>query len=123
MIQQKYGRIVSIASFAAKRGTLYGDNTSYSASKAAVMGFTVSLAIEGARYGVAVNAVAPGAVATELTKLHSAERRKTIGDAHLLKRMAEPEEIARVVTFLASDAASFITGEVVDVNGGIYLDL
>jgi NAD(P)-dependent dehydrogenase (short-subunit alcohol dehydrogenase family) len=123
MMNQKYGRILSIASFAGKRGTLYGDNVSYSTSKTAVMGFTVALAFEGARYGITVNAVAPGAVETDLMKLHTEERRKAIADFHLLKRMGKPEEVAALITYLASDQAAFITGETVDINGGLYLDL
>jgi 3-oxoacyl-[acyl-carrier protein] reductase len=124
MIRQNYGRILSIASFAGKRGTLFGDNVSYSASKTAVMGFTSALATEAARYNITVNAVAPGIVETDLLKSgHPPERRKQLAGYTLLKRLAAPEEIARVITFLASDAAAYITGETVDVNGGLYLDL
>lgn len=123
MMKQRYGRIVSIASFAGKRGTLFGDNVSYSTSKSAVMGLTVSLATEAARYGIAVNAVAPGIVETDLLEALPEEKRRRLAEYPLLKRLASVDDIARIVVFLASDATGYVTGEVIDVNGGLYLDL
>jgi 3-oxoacyl-[acyl-carrier protein] reductase len=123
MVEQGWGRIITLASFAGKRGTLFGDNTSYSTSKSAVMGFTVSLAYEAAKHNITVNAVAPGIVKTDLLLALPEEKQLELADYPLLKRLASPEEIAHVVAFLASDLASYITGEVIDVNGGLYLDL
>ncbi|MBM6593596.1 SDR family NAD(P)-dependent oxidoreductase [Microvirga pudoricolor] len=116
------GAIVSLASFAGKRGTLFGDNTSYSTSKAGVIGFTRALAIEAAKVDVRVNAVAPGPVATELIKALTPEQLKRVTDYVPLGRMAEPREIAELIVFLSSARATYITGEVVNVNGGLYMD-
>lgn len=116
------GTIISLASFAGKRGTLFGDNRSYSTSKAGVIGFTRSLAIEAAKVGVRVNAVAPGPVATDLIKALTPEQLKRVTDFVPLNRMAEPLEIADLILLLASPRASYITGEVVNINGGLYMD-
>ncbi len=118
MIRQKYGRIVTTASVGAL-GNIGQAN--YSASKAGVIGLTRTLALEWARYGIAVNAVAPGGVKTQMT----AAIPEKIMD-HLLKqipyrRLAEPEEIAAVHAFLASDQASYITGQVIFVDGGLKI--
>ncbi|MBA1158375.1 SDR family NAD(P)-dependent oxidoreductase [Microvirga mediterraneensis] len=116
------GSVVSLASFAGKRGTLFGDNTSYSTSKAGVIGFTRALAIEAAKVGVRVNAVAPGPVATELIKALTPDQLKRVTDFVPLGRMAETREIAELIVFLSSARAAYITGEVVNVNGGLYMD-
>jgi len=116
MIRQKSGRIVNTTSVAAQ-GNIGQAN--YAASKAGVIGLTKTLALEWARYGIAVNAVAPGAVKTQMT---AAIPEKVMGG--LLqqipyRRLAEPEEVAAVHVFLASSQASYITGQVIFVDGGL----
>lgn len=118
MIKQKYGRVVNTASISAE-GNIGQAN--YSASKAGVIGLTRTLALEWARFNIAVNCVAPGAVNTPMTASIPDHIRTTIVDHIPLKRMAEPDEIARVHAFLASDDASYITGQVIWVDGGVTL--
>jgi len=115
MMVNKYGRIVNVVSLSGIKG-LPGQ-TNYSAAKAGVIGATKALAQEVGRKNVTVNAVAPGFIRTEMTKdLDEKEYKALIP----LNRFGEPEEVAEVVAFLASDKASYITGEVVSVNGGLY---
>jgi len=118
MIKQKSGRIVNTASTAAS-GNIGQAN--YSASKAGVMGLTRALAKEWARYNIAVNCIAPGGVKTSMTEALP----KKIMDGLLARipygRLAEPEEIASVHVFLASDLASYITGQVILVDGGLKI--
>jgi NAD(P)-dependent dehydrogenase (short-subunit alcohol dehydrogenase family) len=115
------GRIVNLASVAGRSASALS-NLHYATSKAAIMGFTRKLAWEEGPNGIRVNAVAPGIVYTERIKarydvLPTAERDAFVA-AVPLRRLAEPEEIASVILFLASDDASYITGAVLDVNGG-----
>jgi 3-oxoacyl-[acyl-carrier protein] reductase len=115
MIVNKYGRIVNVVSLSGIKG-LPGQ-TNYSAAKAGVIGATKALAQEVGRKNVTVNAVAPGFIRTDMTKdLEEKDFKALIP----LSRFGEPEEVAEVVAFLASDKASYITGEVISVNGGIY---
>lgn len=115
MLINKYGRIVNVVSLSGIKG-LPGQ-TNYSAAKAGVIGATKALAQEVGRKNVTVNAVAPGFIRTDMTKdLDEKEHKALIP----LNRFGEPEEVAEVVAFLASDKASYITGEVISVNGGIY---
>ena len=115
MMVNKYGRIVNVVSLSGIKG-LPGQ-TNYSAAKAGIIGATKALAQEVGRKNVTVNAVAPGFIRTDMTKdLDEKEHRAMIP----LNRFGEPEEVAEVVAFLASDKASYITGEVISVNGGIY---
>jgi 3-oxoacyl-[acyl-carrier protein] reductase len=94
----------------------------YAAAKAAILGFTRHLAREVARDGIRVNAVAPGTVATERFRtLRSPEETRRLAENVPLGRVAEPEEIADVVLFLASDAARYVTGATLDVNGGLVM--
>jgi len=118
MQKQKSGKIINIASSAGKiGGVIAGIN--YSTSKAGVIGFTIHLAKELAPYGINVNAVAPGFVDTALIEGFSREK---IINATPLRRLGEPEDIARAVVFLASEDSDFVTGEILDVNGGIVMD-
>lgn len=119
MIRQKVGRIVNTASVAAL-GNIGQAN--YSASKAGVMGLTRTLALEWARYGIAVNAVAPGAVKTRMTATIPDKIMEGLVQQIPYGRLAEPEEIAAVHVFLCSDLASYITGQVIFVDGGLTVN-
>ena len=116
------GAVVNIASFAGKRATLFGDNASYSASKAGVIGLTYALALECAADGVRVNAVAPGPVETPMLLALPDEKRERLAGMIPLGKLPTPADIADAVVFLASARAASITGEIMDVNGGLYLD-
>jgi 3-oxoacyl-[acyl-carrier protein] reductase len=118
---QKYGKIVNITSINGLRGKF--GQTNYSASKAGIIGYTKAVAKELGAFGVNVNAVAPGLIETGMLK-ESDARDKIIDMAMaeiVLKRIGQPEDLARVVTFLASDNARHITGEVIKVDGGQYI--
>ncbi len=118
MMEQKYGRIVNTASTSAL-GNIGQAN--YAASKAGVIGLTKTLALEFARDGITVNAVAPGATHTRMTDGIPEKIRQNLVQRIPLQRMAEPEEIANVHLFLASDEASYITGQVIFVDGGVTI--
>lgn len=116
MMQRKHeGSIVNIASLSGQKGI--GGQTNYSAAKAALIGATKALALETASKQVRVNAVAPGFIISDMTKELSQEKLK---DLIPMKRLGKPEEVAKVVAFLLSDAASYITGEIISINGGLY---
>ena len=115
MLTKKRGRIVNMVSLSGQKG-LPGQ-TNYSAAKGAVMAATKALAQEVARKGVTVNAVAPGFVRTDMT--HDLDE-STLKAQIPMNRFGEPEEIAATVGFLVSDAASYITGQTISVNGGLY---
>jgi 3-oxoacyl-[acyl-carrier protein] reductase len=115
MLANKYGRIVSVVSLSGLKGM--PGQTNYSAAKAGVIGATKALAQEVARRGVTVNAVAPGFIKTDMTQdLNEAELKAMVP----MKRFGEPEEVADAVVFLASMKASYITGNVISINGGLY---
>jgi NAD(P)-dependent dehydrogenase (short-subunit alcohol dehydrogenase family) len=122
MVDRHYGKIVNVASIAGKRGGGVFGNSIYATSKAGVIGLTKALAREGGPYGVNVNAVCPGPANTTLLADFKGERRESFLQGIPMRRFAEPEDVASLVTFLASDAASYITGEISDVDGGIMLD-
>jgi 3-oxoacyl-[acyl-carrier protein] reductase len=121
MIARRSGRVVNVSSVAGKRGDFIG-NAHYTAAKAGLIGLTKSLAAWAAPHEVRVNAIAPGIVDTELTREMSEAHRATTVSRIPLGRFASPAEIAAVVTFLLSDASSYIVGETINVNGGSYLD-
>ena len=121
MKQQRYGKIINVSSIAGK----IGDITSapgYGPSKAAIDALTKTLARQLAQYGINVNGVAPHAIETEMSAQWSEERRKEIIASIPLGRLGKPEDVANAVLFLASDDSSFITGEILDVNGGALMD-
>lgn len=118
---QGYGRIINISSVAGKVGDITSA-PSYGPSKGAVNTLTKSLARELAPFGVTVNAVAPHAIETEMSAEWSEEKRRAVISQIPVGRMGKPEEVAAAVVFLASPEAGFITGEILDVNGGYLMD-
>jgi NAD(P)-dependent dehydrogenase (short-subunit alcohol dehydrogenase family) len=121
MIAAKAGAIVLTASDSAKVGGVAG-GPAYVASKGGVIGLTRSLARALGPHGIRVNAVNPGVVDTPMTKGWPAELKRATAERTPLGRIARPDDIADVACFLASDGARFITGEVIEVNGGFYFD-
>ena len=121
MMKQRSGKIVNISSIAAKMGDITSA-PGYGPSKAAMDGLTKTLARQLAAYGINVNGVAPHAIETDMSAEWSEEKRRAIIEAIPLKRLGQPEDVAEAVLFLASDKASFITGEILDVNGGFLMD-
>jgi len=119
MKEAGWGRIVNVISLRAMTGSDHGAH--YAAAKSGLIGLTKSLALELAKYNITVNGVSPGYTRTEMTRAALAEHGAEISKKIPLGRPAEPEEIAAVISFLASDGASYITGETVNVNGGIYV--
>jgi 3-oxoacyl-[acyl-carrier protein] reductase len=119
MMKERWGRIINITSVVGEAGN--AGQVNYSASKAGLIGATKSLAQEIASRGVTVNAVAPGFIETDMTAVLSPELKEKVLAGIPLKRMGAPEDIAAAVAFLASDAAGYITGHVLDVNGGMYM--
>jgi len=117
MMSRKWGRVVNIVSPTGVIGM--PGQTNYGASKGAVMSLTKSLARELAPFGVLVNAVNPGLIHTELTSDLKPEQVKELLAPTILKRLGEPEEVARVVAFLCSDWASYMSGQIVNVDGGL----
>ena len=122
MKQRRWGRIVNIASLGAKTGSL-ADGAAYAASKGALTALTFSLAREAAPHGVTVNAIAPAYVRspTGTEQLNEQQQRQILAQIPV-GRFCEPEEFAHAVCFLASPLAGFITGEVLDLNGGLHMD-
>jgi 3-oxoacyl-[acyl-carrier protein] reductase len=119
MSKQRSGRIINITSVIGLIGN--SGQANYAAAKAGVIGFTRSTAREIASRGVTVNAVAPGFIETEMTAVLNEETRKAILGSIPLGRFGQPEEVARLVCFLASDAAAYITGQTMTVDGGMVM--
>jgi len=121
MIEQQYGKIINIASNAGKAGgEIVGPH--YSASKAGVISLTISLAQFAAKYNINVNCVAPGPTETSMTSTWDGASIDTLIKRIPLRRLGKPEEVAETIYFLASRKADFITGEIIDVNGGLLMD-
>ncbi len=121
MQAQGSGRIVNIASAAGKIGGISA-GAHYSASKAGVMCLTKSLALEAAPCKINVNAVCPGPTKTEMTDAWGEQENETFAAKIPFKEYGQPEDVAQAVLFLASDRARYITGEILDVNGGLIMD-
>lgn len=127
MIGRKYGRIVNVSSIAGRSGGSFG-SSHYAASKAGIIGFTRAVASEAGVHGITVNAVAPASIDTDILSNKPSKDGRTpeqvrefrIGRTPL-KRLASAEEVAAAIVFLASDEASFVTGAVLDVNGGVFM--
>jgi 3-oxoacyl-[acyl-carrier protein] reductase len=121
MKKQRYGKIVNISSITGKNG----DNSStfaYGASKGAVISLTRSVARQLGPHGITCNAIAPHAVMTELMSYWDDEKKKSIAQMIPVRRLGTEEDMSRLICFLASDDSSYINGEVVNINGGFYMD-
>ena len=119
MMKQRSGRIINISSVVGQSGN--PGQTNYSASKAGLIGFSKSLAREVASRGITVNVVAPGMIDTDMTAGLDERAREALSAQIPMARLGVPDEVASVVCFLASYEASYITGQVVAVNGGLYM--
>lgn len=120
MRDRKFGRVINISSINGQKGQ--AGQVNYSASKAGDLGFTKALALEGARAGITVNAICPGYIGTDMVKAIDA---KVLAERIIpqipVGRLGEPDEVARIVVFLASDDAGFITGSTISANGGQFV--
>lgn len=119
MAKQKSGKIVNIASVSGEMGN--PGQANYAASKAGVIGFTKTIAREFASRGINVNAIAPGFIQTAMTDAIPEKVRETLVQMIPMERLGQPEDVAEAVLFLVSERSSYITGQVLNVNGGIYM--
>ena len=119
MMKERYGRIINISSVVGHMGN--AGQTNYAATKAGIIGFTKSLAQEVGSRGITVNCVAPGFIDTDMTKELSVDQREALLSHIPLSKLGQPIDIAHAVAFLASDRASYITGETIHVNGGMLM--
>ncbi|WP_331774535.1 3-oxoacyl-ACP reductase FabG [Sulfurospirillum sp. 1612] len=119
MSKKRFGSVVNIASIVGETGN--AGQVNYSASKGGLIAMTKSFALEGSARGIRFNSVTPGFIATEMTDKLSDEVKKSYTDKIPLQRFGTPEDIAEAVAFLLSDSASYVTGSVLKVNGGMYM--
>ena len=119
MMKAKTGRIINIASVVGASGN--AGQTNYAAAKAGMFGFTKSLAQEVGSRGITVNAVAPGFIDTDMTRELPEEQREALISQIPLNRLGDAQDIAAAVAFLAGPSAAYITGETINVNGGMYM--
>lgn len=119
MMKARWGRIVNVSSVVGQMGN--AGQANYAATKAGVMGFARSLAKEVGSRNITVNSVAPGFIDTDMTKVLTEDQKNLMLGGIPMARLGQPEEIAKVVKFLCSDDSSYITGETIHVNGGMYM--
>lgn len=119
MIKQKWGRIINNMLSASWQGNIGQAN--YSAAKAGIIGFTKTLARELGKYGITVNTIVPGFIDTPMTASVPDKVKKMIIDRIPLGKMGTPDDVANVISFLCSDEASYLTGDIIDVTGGLVL--
>ena len=119
MIKNRYGRVINISSVVGSSGNLGQAN--YSASKAGIEGMSKSMALEVASRNITINCVAPGFIETDMTKDILSKNEDALKKSIPMGRVGSPDEVASLVTFLASDAAGYITGQTIHVNGGLYI--
>lgn len=118
MIENNWGRIINISSIIGQKGGF--GQTNYSAAKAGIIGFTKSLAIEVAKSGVTVNAIAPGIIDTDMIKNIPTSHVDRIKESIPVKKIGKPEDVANIASCLVGDQSYYITGQVINVNGGVY---
>ena len=119
MVRQRYGRIVNLSSVVALRGN--AGQTNYAASKAGLIGLTKALAKEEGPSGITVNCVAPGVIETDMMAAFTAEDKAALAEETPVGRLGTPEEVAKLLVFLAGEDAGYITGQVFGVNGGLVI--
>jgi 3-oxoacyl-[acyl-carrier protein] reductase len=119
MSKKRFGSVVNISSIVSESGNV--GQVNYSASKGAINSMTKSFALEGASRGIRFNVITPGFIATDMTNELSEEVKKSYTDKIPLKRFGDPKDVAEAVAFLLSDNSSYITGEILKVNGGMYM--
>ncbi|MED5275047.1 MAG: SDR family oxidoreductase, partial [Pseudomonadota bacterium] len=119
MMKNRFGRIINIGSVVGLMGN--AGQTNYASTKAGLIGFTKSLAREVASRNITINSISPGFIDTDMTKAMTEEQKKALINSIPLARIGEASELAAAVKFLASDDASYITGENINVNGGLYM--
>ena len=120
MKKNGWGRIINMSSLAGRMGG-YANGLVYSAAKAGIIGLTRGMASRVASFGITVNAVAPGTTESEIIKQFSVEQKNDLKAKIPMGRLGRPEDIADLVTFLSSEMAGFVTGAVIDINGGMYM--
>jgi len=119
ILKQRYGKIINVSSVVGLIGN--AGQANYAASKAGIIGFTKSVAKEFASRGINVNAIAPGYIETEMTNALSEEQKKSLFDFIPMKKLGKTQDISKVVLFLASEDSSYITGQVITVDGGMVM--